>query len=223
MRYAASPHWLGLHHARGREISDEHGRAHDRSAPDFRSSGVDVRTGAWLVVLLATVAAGIFALTSRTIAPASRTAPPPVSSSSGSWLQVPVLAQLAISRALGRSTTVRYWARSVGSSVVMENARQRLSARFSATGLAVSDPAGALDLRLHGIAGVPSMAVQPMAAPTSLCAGPSPVVCQRPDGTRARLPRRSTRRSAQLERSPSRLVSAARCELACRPAVVVSR
>jgi hypothetical protein len=120
------------------------------------------RAAAWLVALLAMAAAGIFALSSRMIAPASRTAPPRVSSTSGSWLEVPALAQLAISRALGADDRA-YWARSAGSAVVMENARQRLSARFSATGVAVSAPAGALDLRLRGISSIPSTAVQPSA------------------------------------------------------------
>ena len=72
------------------------------------------------------------------------------------------MAQLAISRALGADNHA-YWATSTGPVLATKNISQQLSARYSATGVAVSNPAGRVDLSLLGISGVPATAVKPTA------------------------------------------------------------
>lgn len=120
-----------------------------------------LRAAAWLLALLVTIAAGVLAANSGTTA-SSRRGSPPLDKSSSDWLGVPGLAQLAISRALGADNHA-YWATSTGSTLTTKSASQRLSARYNATGVAVSSPAGGVDLSLLGISGVPAMAVKPTA------------------------------------------------------------
>ena len=128
-----------------------------------RRTGVTPRAAAWLLALLAMIAAGVLAASSSTTAPAPRVTTSAGRSVSGSsWAQVPPLAQLAISRALGADNHA-YWATSTGPVLATKNASQRLSARYSATGVAVNTPAGHVDLSLRGVSGTSTTAVEPTA------------------------------------------------------------
>jgi hypothetical protein len=134
----------------------------DLPAPTWRT-GVRLRAAAWLIALLVTIAAGVLVASSSTTAPVRRVTPSIDRSTSGtSWAQVPPLAQLAISRALGADNRA-YWATSTGPVLATKNISQQLSARYSASGVAVSSRAGGVDLNLLGISGVPAMAVNPTA------------------------------------------------------------
>jgi hypothetical protein len=126
-------------------------------------SVAQLRAAAWLVALLVLIAAGVLAASSSTTASVRRGTPSIDRSTSGtSWAQVPLLAQLAISRALGADNHA-YWATSTGPVLATKNISQQLSARYSASGVAVSSPAGGVELSLLGISGVPAMAVKPTA------------------------------------------------------------
>jgi trimeric autotransporter adhesin len=128
-----------------------------------RRTEVTLRAAAWLTALLIMIAAGVLAASSSTTAPVRRVTPSIDRSTSGtSWAQVPLLAQLAISRALGADNHA-YWATSTGPVLATKNISQQLSARYSATGVAVSNPAGGVDLSLLGISGVPATTVKPTA------------------------------------------------------------
>ena len=68
----------------------------------------------------------------------------------GSWAQVPVLAQLAISRALGVDDHA-YWAQRTATGAVARNRLQGLTASFAAGGVTLAAPRGGLALSLREI------------------------------------------------------------------------
>jgi len=89
------------------------------------------------------------------ISPRAATTAPPVHrvaapTQGGSWAQVPVLAQLAISRALGVDDHA-YWAQRTATGAVARNRLQGLTASFAAGGVTLAAPRGGLALSLREI------------------------------------------------------------------------
>ena len=96
-------------------------------------------------------------------------APPlrrPIASHTGSsWAQVPPLAQLAISRALGVDDRA-YWARSTAAGAVARSHAQDLTASFDSGGATVRAPGGRLGLSLREISAGDMRLRAPAARPT---------------------------------------------------------
>ena len=109
-----------------------------------------------LVALAVVLAASSGVLAAALIAtphhPLTETSIRPAGAPAGSsWAEVPPLARLAISRALGEDAR-SYWAQHTSAGAFAYNSTQRFAARFGSHGAAVSARGGRLELDLRSIA-----------------------------------------------------------------------